>query len=73
MGRFDQGPAEIVRAVLAQRAAPVALAGLLDAWREAGVADELARAGEACDVAELRRLGADHRYVPLLTTLPGIA
>ena len=22
---------------------------------------------------ELRRLGADHRYIPLLTTLPGVA
>jgi transposase len=34
--------------------------------------DELAREIDACE-RELRRLGADHRYVPLLTTIPGIA
>lgn len=34
--------------------------------------DELDREIEACE-HELRRLGADHRYVPLLTTIPGIA
>jgi transposase len=34
--------------------------------------DELTREIEACE-AELRQLGADHRYVPLLTTIPGIA
>jgi transposase len=34
--------------------------------------DELDREIEACE-RELRRLGADHRYVPLLTTVPGIA
>ncbi|MGH3084019.1 MAG: IS110 family transposase [Gaiellaceae bacterium] len=34
--------------------------------------DELVREIEACE-AELRRLGAGHRYVPLLTTIPGIA
>ncbi len=34
--------------------------------------DELEREIEACE-RELRQLGADHRYVPLLTTIPGIA
>ena len=34
--------------------------------------DELNREITACE-GELRRLGADHRYVPLLTTIPGIA
>jgi transposase len=34
--------------------------------------DELDREIDACE-AELRRLGADHRYVPRLTTIPGIA
>jgi transposase len=34
--------------------------------------DELDQEIDACE-AELRRLGADHRYVPLLTTVPGIA
>jgi len=34
--------------------------------------DELEREIEACET-ELRALGAEHRYVPLLTTIPGIA
>ena len=34
--------------------------------------DELNREIDACE-QELKRLGADHRYVPLLTTIPGIA
>jgi transposase len=34
--------------------------------------DELEREIDACE-RELRRLGADHRYVPLLTTIPGVA
>ena len=34
--------------------------------------DELDREIAACE-AELRRLGADHHYVPFLTTVPGIA
>jgi len=34
--------------------------------------DELEREIAACEV-ELRTLGAEHRYVPLLTTIPGIA
>jgi len=33
--------------------------------------DELAREIDACET-ELRRLGAEHRYVPLLLTVPGI-
>jgi transposase len=34
--------------------------------------DDLDQEIAGCE-AELRRLGADHRYVPLLTTVPGIA
>jgi transposase len=48
-----------------------------DPWRSdvlAAVAliDELDREIDACE-RELRRLGADHRYVPLLMSAPGIA
>ncbi len=53
VGGFDQRPAQVVGAVLSQGAAPVALAGLVDAGGEAGVADQLARAGEAADFADL--------------------
>jgi transposase len=34
--------------------------------------DEFEREIDACE-AELRQLGADHRYIPLLMTCPGIA
>jgi transposase len=34
--------------------------------------DDLDRQTAECE-RELRRLGADHRYIPLLTTIPGIA
>jgi transposase len=34
--------------------------------------DELDREIDACE-QQLKRLRADHRYVPLLTTIPGIA
>jgi transposase len=34
--------------------------------------DDLDRQTAGCE-RELRRLGADHRYIPLLTTIPGIA
>jgi transposase len=48
-----------------------------DPWRSdvlAAVAliDEIDRQIDGCE-RELRRLGADHRYVPLLMTVPGIA
>jgi transposase len=51
--------------------------GVPDPWRSdllAAVAliDELDREIDDC-ARELRRLGADHRYVPLLTSIPGIA
>jgi hypothetical protein len=39
--------------------------------RPTGSIDELDREIESCE-GELRRLGADHRYVPLLYTVPGI-
>src|SRR4029077_10909817 len=35
------------------------------------LSDELDQEIDACE-RELRRLGADHRYVPLLMTVPGI-
>src|SRR5262249_21414605 len=53
VGRLDQRPAEVVGAVLGERAAPVGLTGLVDAWAETGVADQLARRREAGDVADL--------------------
>lgn len=47
------------------------------AWRQTletslSLVDELDEQIEACQ-RELKRLGADHAYVPLLTTIPGIA
>jgi transposase len=47
------------------------------AWRQTletslYLVDELEEEIAECE-RELRRLGADHRYVPLLTTIPGIA
>jgi transposase len=50
---------------------------LPDPWQETLEAslrliDELEREIAACE-AELARLGADHRYVPLLLTVPGVA
>src|SRR5882672_6713519 len=53
MGCFDVRPAEIVGPVFAERAAPIALTGLVDARAEAGVADQFAGACEAVDVADL--------------------
>ena len=50
---FEQRPAQVARALLGDRAAPVAGAGLVDARAEAGVAAELGRRGEALDVADL--------------------
>jgi Transposase IS116/IS110/IS902 family len=51
--------------------------GLPDPWQETIEAslrliDELEREITGC-ARELRRLGADHRYVPLLCTVPGIS
>src|SRR5581483_1995501 len=50
---------------------------LPEPWRENVVltlafVDDLDRQIAGCE-RELRRLGADHRYVPLLTSIPGIA
>ena len=58
---LDQSPAQVAGSVLAQRAAPVMLAGLVGLRREAGVADELDRGGEAVDLAEFAgdRVGED--------------
>src|SRR6266545_5865509 len=42
-GGFDERPAEVARALLAEWPAQVALAGLVDARAEAAVAGELAR------------------------------
>ena len=51
--------------------------GLPEPWASSVTAsltliDQLDEQIAACE-RELRRLGADHRYIPLLTTIPGIA
>jgi len=51
--------------------------GLAEPWASTVAAslaliDQLDEQIAACE-RELRRLGADHRYIPLLTTIPGIA
>src|SRR5450759_515253 len=54
MGRgLDQRPAQIRRAVLGQRSAPVLATGLADQWAQPGVPGELLGAREAVDVADL--------------------
>jgi transposase len=58
------------RKLLAGLALPEPWAGTIEASLR--LIDELDREIAACE-AELRRLGADHRYVPLLLTVPGIA
>jgi transposase len=58
------------RKLLAGLALPEPWAGTIEASLR--LIDELDREIAASE-AELRRLGADHRYVPLLLTVPGIA
>jgi transposase len=58
------------RRLLDQLALPQPWAGTVAASLR--LIDELQREIAACE-AELARLGADHRYVPLLLTIPGIA
>jgi transposase len=58
------------RELLARLKLPEPWAG--DVQASLRLIDELDREIDACET-ELRRLGADHRYVPLLTTIPGIA
>src|SRR6266480_179508 len=81
MGRFDERPAQVAGAVLAQAPAPVALARLLDLRAQARVADQLARAREAADLADLggdregehpadSRAGHEQRDVPVLGAEP---
>ncbi len=57
------------RRLLARLALPDPWAGTLEASLR--LIDELDREIARCET-ELRRLGADHRYVPLLITVPGI-
>ncbi len=57
------------RALLARLALPEPWTGHLEARLH--LIDELEREIERCE-RELRRLGAKHRYVPLLLTVPGI-
>ncbi len=57
------------RQLLARLALPEPWQGTLEASLR--LIDELDREIESCE-GELRRLGADHRYVPLLCTVPGI-
>jgi hypothetical protein len=54
LGCLNRRPAQRSGSCLGERARAGALSGLPDARREAGVADELARGGEAGDVADLR-------------------
>jgi transposase len=58
------------RELLARLCLPEPWAGDVEASLR--LIDELDREIEACE-ADLRRAGAAHRYVPLLTTVPGIA
>jgi transposase len=58
------------RRLLGRLALPEPWAGTVAASLQ--LIDELDRQITGCE-AELRRLGADHRYVALLTTVPGIA
>jgi transposase len=58
------------RALLARLRLPEPWAGDVEASLR--LIDELEREIDACE-RELRRLGAQHRYVPLLVTVPGIA
>jgi transposase len=58
------------RTLLERLALPEPWAGTVDASLQ--LIDELDQQITACET-DLRRLGADHRYVPLLTTAPGIA
>lgn len=58
------------RALLARLCLPEPWAG--DVAASLRLIDELEREIDACE-ADLRALGAEHRYVPLLTTIPGIA
>jgi len=58
------------RELLARLGLPEPWAG--DVAASLRLIDELEREIAACE-AELRALGSDHRYVPLLTTIPGIA
>jgi transposase len=57
------------RQLLARLQLPEPWQGTIDASLR--LIDELDREIAACE-SELRRLGADHRYVPLLLTVPGI-
>jgi len=58
------------RQLLAQLGLPEPWQGTIDASLR--LIDELEREITDCE-RELRRLGADHRYVPLLCTVPGIS
>jgi transposase len=58
------------RELLDRLAVPQPWRGTIDASLQ--LIDDLDRQTAECE-RELRRLGADHRYIPLLTTIPGIA
>src|SRR5271157_374013 len=53
-GSFDQGPAQVLRAVLGQWSTDIAVARLAHDRTEARVSGELLRTREAGDVADLR-------------------
>jgi transposase len=58
------------RELLARLALPEPWSGTVEASLR--LVDDLDRQIDQCE-RELRRLGADHPYVPLLTTIPGVA
>ena len=77
---LEQRPAQVLGAVLGDRAAAVAGPGLVDPRAKAGIAAQLGRRGEAADVADLggdgvgvdladARRGDQHRDVAVLGAL----
>jgi len=62
-GRFEHGPAQILRPLFGERAAAVVFPGLADHGPQAGVAGQLAGGREAVDVADLGR-DRERQYPP---------
>ena len=52
-GGFDQGPAQVRRAVLGEGSAPVLATGLADQWAQPGVPGELLGRGETATSAAI--------------------
>src|SRR4029453_8305592 len=56
-GRFEHRPAQVLGALLGQRAAAIAVTGLIDPRAQAGVAAQLLGGREAVDVADVGGVG----------------